>query len=115
MSKSFKFKNNMYLDSTSIVHGNRKLNEILDKMQIKTKEVSGNTGEYGNVNLGLDISKYVILEMLVTSISGAAQGSPMAIRIGIGASHYAHIVTDYNTFTLVQNKNVTIKVYYIEI
>lgn len=115
MSKSIKLKNDNYLDSSSIVHNKEMLSKILNRMQIKSKIVSGNTGEYGNVKLNLDISKYVILEMIVTSITGATQGSPMAIRIGSGDSHYAHIVTDYNTFSLVQNKDVTIKVYYIEI
>lgn len=115
MSKSFKFKNNMYLDSKSIVHNKKNLSEILNKMQIKSKKVSGNTGEYGNIPIELDVSKYIILEILVTSISYSSNisyGSPMALRIG-SSTHYAHIIGDQGNVTI-ENAQVTLTVYYVE-
>lgn len=114
MSKSIKLKNDNYWDSKGIVHNKTLLSNILKKIQVKSKEVSGNSGDYGNINLYLETEKYIILEMVVKSVSGLATGSPMAVRIGNNTMHYAHIFTDANTFTTVKNKDVTLTVYYIE-
>lgn len=103
--KSFEVEGTMYLNG-----------EILDKIKIKSKQVSGNTGEYGNIPIELDVSKYIILEILVTSISYSSNisyGSPMALRIG-SSTHYAHIIGDQGNVTI-QNAQVTLTVYYVEI
>lgn len=98
-----------------ILNDNNVYEEFMKKEEKKilSKQVSGNTGEYGNINLGLEISKYIILEMVATAIS-TISGSLMALRIGSNTTHYAHIITD-NNHEVATNADVNITVYYIKI
>lgn len=98
-----------------VLNNNNVYEEFMKKEEKKilSKQVSGNTGQYGNVSLELDASKYIILQMIVTSISDKNYGSPITMRVG-GDIHYAHIVGDRN-LDIISNANVSITVYYVEI
>ena len=102
MAKSFKYKDNMYLDSTSVSHNKTPLNEVLNKMDSKTqliKEVvlTNSSLKMELTNLSLTAGNYII-EIQEYSTTNSSAGH--YVRINGGTSGYigSHIYLHNGTF-----------------
>lgn len=66
MAKSIKLKNNIYIDSTSIVHGKTTLNDILTKLiPVSLFDDPNGVYELGTYELTDNINNYTYLEVFV--------------------------------------------------
>jgi len=98
--KSVKFKNEMYLDSTSIVHKRKKLSDLLEGTTLYESE----TGSKENITLNESSSNYNVLEIEYryqgiynTTKVSSPNGKIASLSIFFSIAQYNAARTQYKT------------------
>lgn len=99
MSKSFKFKNNMYLDSKSIVHNKELLSNVLNNDGMKVKKLL-NVYTGSASSWSIDLSKYTCGILIINyHPDGTEQNNTYIysfVKLNSNGKIYVNLITSLN-------------------